>query len=84
MTQIELKLALSDALAREAEKAGLLTATEIERLLREEVQRRKVAQLFTAADRLADLPGAAMSDDEIEAEIRAVRSARNRDDAGRR
>ena len=35
MTQIELKLALPDLLAREAEAAGLLTPQAVERLIRE-------------------------------------------------
>jgi hypothetical protein len=51
----ELKLSLPDNLAREAEASGLLTPGAIEALLREEIRRRRVNQLFSAADRLANL-----------------------------
>ena len=81
ITQIELKLALPDTLAHEAEEAGLLTAQAIERLLREEVRRRHVDRFFESADRLAAVPGTALSAEEVEAEIQAARAARRSADA---
>lgn len=57
MTQIQLTLALPDALAGEARAAGLLNPEAIERLLREAVRQRRVDRLFDAADRLAALAG---------------------------
>jgi len=76
MTRLELKLALPDNLAREAEAAGLLTLEAIERLLREEVHRRRVDRLFEAADRLAALDIPTLTEAEVEAEIRAARAER--------
>ena len=74
--QLELTLTLPASLAREAEDQGLLTSPMLEALLRAEVQRRRVAQLFDAADRLAALPLAPLSEAEVEAEIHAVRAER--------
>ena len=74
--QLELTLTLPASLAREAEDQGLLTSPMLEALLRAEVQRRRVAQVFEAADRLAALPLAPLSEDEVEAEIHAVRAER--------
>lgn len=76
MIQVEVKLALPDGLAREAEAAGLLTPDAIETLLREEVRRRRVDELFEAADRLAAINSAPMSEAEIEAEIMDARAVR--------
>lgn len=74
MTQLELKIALPDSLAQEAQAAGLLTPQAIERLLREEVRRHRVQELFEAADRLARLEQPPLTESEVEAEIMAVRS----------
>ena len=72
----ELKLTLSDSLAREAEASGLLTPEAIEALLREEIRRRRVNQLFKAADRLANLDMPSLIESEVEAEIEAARQSR--------
>ena len=80
---MELKLKLSDSLAREAEAAGLLTPEAIERLVREEVRRRRVDGLFEAADRLATLDMPPLTEAEVEAEIQAARNARHAGNAGR-
>ena len=74
MVQLDLKL--PDSLAREAQAAGLLTPQAIEQLLREEIRRRRVGQLFDAADRLAALDAPPRTEAEVEAEIQAVREAR--------
>ena len=71
--QLELTLTLPDTLAREAKAQGLLTAETLEDLIRAEVQRRRVAQLFVAADRLAAIPEFPLTETEIEAEIQALR-----------
>jgi len=70
--ELDLKLRLPDSLVREAKASGLLTSQAVEALLREEVQRRRVGQLFEAADRLAALPP--LTEAEIEAEIQAARA----------
>ena len=72
--QLELTITLPDSLAREAEASGLLTPQGLEALLRAEVQRRRVTQLFDAADRLAALPP--LTETEVEAEIQATRAER--------
>ena len=72
----ELTLNLPDNLAKEAHQTGLLSAGEIERLLREEIRRRSVGELFAAMDRMAAVEGEPMTEDEIQAEIDAVRAAR--------
>lgn len=79
----ELKLILPDSLAREAEARGLLTPEAIEALLREEIRRRRVSQLFEAADRLANLD-APLTESEVEAEIEAARRSPRASDASRR
>ena len=81
----ELKRALPEDLAREAETNGLLTTESLESLLRAELtRRRRVDQLFDAADRLRALPMAPLTEAEVEAEIQAVRSGRRKADAGSR
>ena len=73
MAVLEIKLTISDNVAREAEAGGLLNSQSIEALLREELRRRRVNQLFTAADRLAALAMPPLSAAEVEAEIQAAR-----------
>ena len=72
--EFEIKLRLPDSLVREAKASGLLTSQALENLLREEVQRRRLGQLFEAADRLAALPP--LTEAEVEAEIQAARAER--------
>jgi hypothetical protein len=69
----ELKVILPDSLAREAEASGLLSPEAIEALLREEIRRRRINQLFEAADRLANLDMPPLTEAEVEAEIEAAR-----------
>ena len=57
---------------REATANGLLTSQALEVLLREEVRRRRVGQLFDAADRLAALRP--LTETEVEAEIQGARA----------
>ena len=76
IVQLELTLTLPASLAREAEAQGLLTSPMLEALLRAEVRRRRVAHLFEAADQLATLPLAPLTEAEVEAEIHAVRAER--------
>ena len=75
----ELKVTLPDRLAREAREAGLLSAKAIKRLLREAMRRRAAAREFLAvADRVVAAGVPPMSEEEIQAEIDAVRRARRR------
>ena len=73
MSTVDFKLALPEKLRQEAEKAGLLTPKAIERLLREEIRRRRVNHFFAAADCLAALDLPALTDVEVEAEIQKAR-----------
>lgn len=79
----EIKLSLPGSLAREAEAGGLLRAEFLEAVLREEIRRRRVDQLFRAADRLAGI-GQPLTEAEVEAEIQAARQQRPRAHARRR
>lgn len=78
MIQLELKLTLPDTLAQEAERAGLLTPPALEELLRQEVRRRRVEDLFAAMNRLSAVKLPVLTETEVEAEIAAARAARNR------
>lgn len=70
---ITLNLNLPEELVAQARSAGLLTQEQIERWLRDELQRQKrLDQLFNSMDRLAALEPP-LTEDEIAAEIAAYR-----------
>ncbi len=73
---LDLKLDLPESVFKEAKEAGLLQPAEIERLLREELRRRRVDELFIAADKLAALELPPLTEGELEAEIAAARETR--------
>lgn len=73
---VELTVTLPEQVAREAEANGLLKSEVLERLLRAEMRRRRVGELFDAADRLAAVPEPPLTDAEVLAEIQAVRAER--------
>lgn len=79
MTTIEIEL--PDSLAREAKAAGLLAPAAAERMVREAIRRRALAELREAMDRMAAVEGAMMTPEEIQAEIRAARAQRRARDA---
>ena len=72
----EVTVTLPESLAEEARQAGLLKPSAIEELLREAMRRRGVGELFEAMDRMDAAGGKAMTEDEIQAEIDAVRAER--------
>lgn len=73
---ITLNLNLPEELVAQARSAGLLTQEQIERWLREELQRQKrLDQLFNNLDRLAALEPP-LTEDEIAAEIEAYRGGK--------
>ncbi len=82
--ELQLKVNLPQPLASEAEASGLLTTDSIEAMLRGELRRRHVDDLFRAADRLADLPLPPLTAEEVESEIAAARTQRRSSDARRR
>ena len=61
-------------LAKQAEAAGLLTPAAIETMLRENLRRRAIDELFQTADKLAAADFPPMTMDEIQAEVNAVRA----------
>jgi hypothetical protein len=76
MTSVELRLNLPDRLAQDAVKMGLLEPENLQTLLREAVRSRRIAQLATARQRVADAGITAMSLEEIQAEVDAERAER--------
>ena len=81
---LELKLDLSDSLAQEARSRGLLESPALERMLRAELKRNRVDQLFAAAARLATHNLPPLTEAEVEAEIQAAWAQRRTADASRR
>ena len=81
---LSLNLDLSESLAQEAKNKGLLEPPAIEHMLRAELKRSRVDQLFAAADRLAAQNLPPLTEAEVEAEIAAARSQRRSTDASRR
>lgn len=72
MTTVQINL--SDQLAQEAQSAGLLTETAIERLLRAE----RIEHLAQAREHLAVQPLPLMTSEEIQAEVDAYRAEQRR------
>ena len=77
MTKVQIEL--SDAIAKAAREAGLLTPRALARLVSEAIKRRQAADwLLTIADRVEQAGIAPMSMQEIDAEVKAVRIRRKR------
>ena len=74
MTEVELKLSLPDQLANQAQAAGLLSAEGIERLVREALRKEAGRRLLEIGQRLREGGGPAISEAELEAELKAVRA----------
>lgn len=81
--EIEIRLSLPDSVAREAEACGLLKPSSVEAMLRGELRRRRIEQLFDAADRLAALSEPPLTEHEVEEEIQAARASRPAHAGGR-
>jgi hypothetical protein len=72
-----IQIELPDATAEAARDAGLLTPQALERLLNDALRRRRAADsLLSVADRVAAAGIGALSIDEINAEVKAVRAKR--------
>ena len=80
----ELKVTLPDSLARDARKAGLLTPKAIGKLLREAIRQRAARAFLSNAQRVAEAKIPPLSEEEIQAEIDAVRKAVHQARARRR
>lgn len=75
MTTVQ--ITLPDQLVQEAQRAGLLSPPRLEQWLRDQLDRERVDELFSAMDRMAgvDEP-AALSPDKVALEIAAMRAER--------
>jgi hypothetical protein len=77
MTKVQIEL--SDATARAAREAGLLTSEALERLLTDAIKRRRAADaLLAIAERAAEAGIEPMSIEEIDREVKTVRAERRR------
>ncbi len=76
MTTLEVKLNLPDQIALEAQRAGLLSGPAIERLIEEAVRREAGKKLLDAMQRLREANVPPLTEEEIDAEVKAVRTAR--------
>lgn len=76
------QITLPDELAQRAKDAGLLSDESIQKLLEEAVRREAGRRLLVVAEQLHAAGIPPMSDEEIQAEVDAVRRAR-RERAGR-
>ena len=72
----ELTVQIPDELARKAEAAGLLNAEGIERALRDALKREAIRRLLEIGKAMRESGLPPMSEEEIQAEIDAVRTAR--------
>jgi hypothetical protein len=81
--QVDVTISLPIGLVREAEASGLLTAANVEAMLRVELRSDRVRRLFDAANRLAALPGSPLTASEIEKEIQTARDERHKTGATR-
>ena len=71
-----LTIELPDQLVDEARDAGLLSSEAIETMLRERLERRHIDELLDATERLAATDEPAMTLEEIQVEVNAVRAER--------
>ena len=76
MTTLEVKLNLSDRLAREAQAAGLLTPRALAQLLKDAMRKQAAQALLDGAARATKTGAKPMSMDEIQVEVNAVRRVR--------
>jgi hypothetical protein len=72
----ELTVTLPDDLARKAEAAGLLNAEGIEKALRDALRREAGRKLVEIGKLMQSSNLPPMTEDEIQAEVKAVRAAR--------
>jgi len=81
---ITIRLDLPEALLEEAKASGLLESASMGSLLETELRRRKAAaELKHVLDGIRAQPGEPMSEEEIQAEVKAVRTRRRAREAGR-
>lgn len=72
-----IKIILPDLLAREADAAGLLAPSRLEKLLRSELRQQRVANFFDDLELLDSSDKLEMTPDEVGREIAAYRKERS-------
>ncbi len=72
----ELTVTLPDDLARQIRAAGLLDEPAVETVFREALRKQAVGEFFSALDEIQALKLPPMTEEEIQAEIDAVRAER--------
>ena len=72
----ELTVKLPDELAEQIQAAGLLDEAAVEKLFREALRKQAVGELFTALDEIQARKLPPLTEEEIQAEIDAVRAER--------
>ena len=77
------QITLPDQLAQDAQRSGLLAPAKVEKWLRDQLDRQRVDELFSAMDRMAavDEPPA-LSPEEVAKEIATMRAERRASNAG--
>ena len=77
------RINLPDQLAQEAKQAGLLSASALEKLLREQLQTKRQDAFFSALERMEQTTEPpAMPPEEVAEEIRTMRAERRARAAG--
>lgn len=79
MKTVDIRLKLPDQLARQAADAGLLSEQAIEGLIEDALRRQAGRQLLDAMERLRAANVPPLTDEEIAAEVAAVRQRRQRE-----
>jgi len=74
MTELELKLSLPDQLAKQAKAAGLLTSEAIERLVRDAIRKAAAQRFIEIGKHLREPDSPAITEAELESELKAVRA----------
>lgn len=73
MTTVQ--ITLPDQLAQEAQRAGLLSSSELERWLRDQLSAKRIDGLFEAMDRMASIDEpTVLSPEEVAQEIAVMRA----------
>ena len=81
MTTVQ--ITLPDQLARDAQRAGLLSPARLEQWLRDQLKGRQVDELFSAMERMGNVDApAAMSPEDMAQEIAEMRAERRTKTAG--
>jgi len=82
-TRLKFEVEVSDALAREAARMGLLEPSAVQAMLRDAVRARRIERLMEARKKIAASGLAPLTMEEIQAEIEADRAERRPDERSR-